>query len=284
MKLSNVYKLFILALLYVGLQSRSTGPATSNQMLEVTGAPGSTNAPPGTCANTGCHNPVNFDPSASIQLLDGSNVVTEYEPGKAYTLRISIVPGNGTPARYGFQAVALNGSDNQAGSWGTLGSGQQVAVLSNRDYLEHSLPSSENIFESEWVAPAVGTGDVTFYAAGVAANGAGGSTGDGVANTTLDVTESPINSTADANGGIASFDIFPNPVADVLNLQINSRINGDFKLRIMDVTGKVTSQTAISLQNGQQVTNVPVGNLNPGLYVVQLCGEDHLAAVQMLKK
>lgn len=281
MKLKNVYKLFILALLYVGLQSRSTGPA-GTAGFQVTGAPGSGGSA-GTCANNGCHTSGDFSPSLSISLLDGSDAVDEYEPGKAYTLKVSI-NASGSPARYGFQAVALDESDDQAGAWGTLGNGQQVETLSGRDYLEHSTPSQNSSFETEWIAPAIGTGEVTFYSAGIASNNNGGTTGDGTASDDLTIDEAPVNSTSNVNGDIASFDIFPNPVEDMLNLKINSRINGDFNIRVIDVMGRVASLSSISLQNGNQVKSIPAGNLTPGLYVVQLCGEDHLAAVQMLKK
>ncbi|MEO1262300.1 MAG: choice-of-anchor V domain-containing protein [Bacteroidota bacterium] len=283
MKLRNVYKLFILALLYVGLQSRSAGPA-GVLGFGVTGAPGSVGSD-GTCGNVGCHFQGDFSPTASIQLLDGSDEVTEYIPGKAYTVRVSIVAGDGTPSSYGFQAVPLDDSESQAGTWSDIGSGQQAVSVGTREYLEHSNSSQNNTFESEWTAPELGTGDVTFYAAGIAANNNGTSTGDGTANTSLVISESPVNSISGANGDIADFDIFPNPVKETLNLDINSRITGDFEVRILDVVGRVVTTTnSISLQSGQQVTSLSVGNLTPGLYIVQLAGEDHQVAVKMLKK
>ena len=216
----------------------------------MTGAPGSVGSD-GTCGNVGCHFQGNFSPTASIQLLDGSDEVTEYEPGKAYTVRVSIVAGDGTPNSYGFQAVPLDGSENQAGSWSDVGNGQQAVAVDNREYLEHSNSSQDNAFESEWTAPELGTGDVTFYAAGIAANNNGTSTGDGTANTSLVIAESVVNSVFDVNDGIASVKIFPNPVADMLNLQIDSRINGDFEVRMLDVTGKLVNTAFVSLQNGQ---------------------------------
>lgn len=272
----------MLMVLFVALQSRSSGPGgTAN--LQVTGAPGSVGSE-GTCANTGCHNAGSFSPNISIELLDGTDPVSVYQPGKAYTLRVSVAETDGSPTGYGFQAASLDGSDNQAGTWGTLGSGTQTTTLSSRDYLEHSSMADVGTFESEWIAPAAGTGDVTVYAAGIAANGNGGATGDGTAAISATIGEDPVNSTYDPNSEIASMDIFPNPVNETLNLQINSRITGDYTVRILDLMGKVVTTTAISLQNGEQINNIPVNHLSTGMYVVQLSGAKHLAAVQMLKK
>ena len=281
MKIKNVYKLFAIMVLFVTLQSRSTGPGgTAN--LQVTGAPGSVGSA-GTCANAGCHFQGAFSPTASLELLDGTDPVTAYQPGKTYTLSVSIAEGDGSPSGYGFQAAALNGSDSQAGSWGTLGSGQQTITLSGRDYLEHSAMNNSSTFESEWVAPEIGTGEVVFYTAGIAANGNGTAMGDGTASGSLSIGEDPSNSTSDLSGQKASLKVLPNPVYETMNLQINSRIAGDFNVRIMDVMGRVAHSAPVNVQHEQQVANISVSDLLPGLYVVQLCGEGHLAAVQMLK-
>ncbi len=281
MKFRNVYKLFALLVLFVTLQSRSTGPG-STQNLQVTGAPGSTGNT-GTCANNGCHSSGSFDPSLAIQLLDGVNAVTSYQAGKTYMLKVSLSAANGTPNRYGFQAVSLDGSDAQAGAWGDLGSGKQMVTLSNRTYAEHSTPSAADVFEMEWVAPTVGTGDITFYSAGIASNNNGNPTGDGMANNSIIIEEEFVNSVLSSNKEKASLKVLPNPVHETLNLQINSFITGQFNVRIMDVMGRVVSQTPASVQVGQQVTTVEVNHLTPGMYIVQLCGSGHLAAVQMLK-
>jgi hypothetical protein len=279
MKINNIYKLFGLMVLFVALQSRSAGPGDT-MGLQVAGAPGST-APNGTCAN--CHAENAFAPSATIELLDGSDPVTAYRPGETYTMRVTIAESEGTPSGYGFQAVVLDGSDNQAGSWGTLGADQHTVDLSGRDYVEHNANASTGVFETEWVAPETGTGDVTIYSAGVAGNSNGQTGGDGVASATLTLTEEPVNSTSDLNGQAASIAVLPNPVYENLYLQINSRIAGDFNVKIMDMTGKTVQSAPVSVQNGTQVAVIPVTDLLAGLYVVQLVGDQHLAAVKMLK-
>ncbi len=286
MKIKNVYKVFFFIGGTLLLFSLSSGPGTGS--FEVTGAPGSFQqdmGQPGTCANANCHGSGGaFEPSISIELLDGVDVVTAYQPGNTYMLRITNAPGTGTPARYGFQTVTLDSDFTQAGQWGSLGTGQKEVTLSGRSYVEHAAPSTMGTFEMEWIAPDEGTGDVTIYAASNAADGNGGATGDGIVNDSLTIEEMPPSNVLNTDLGIASLKVFPNPVNETLNLQINSRISGDFNIRIIDILGKVETVKPMNLLNGEQVTSMPVGDLLPGLYVVQLCGNGHLAAVQMLKK
>lgn len=280
MKFRILYKFFALAFLAFIFQSRSAGPANVAG-LQVTGAPGSTGNM-GTCANSGCHTAGTFDPTLSIELLDNDAPVDKYEPGKAYTIRVTIGNGSGSPSVYGFQATSLDGSDNAIGSF-DAGSGQQVVSFSGRDYLEHTSSASSGVFESTWTAPAADAGSVTFYSAGIAANGNGGTSGDGNAAATLTVEEDDANSTFSTNRDYATIAVAPNPVADLLKLDITSRAAGNFDLRIVDLSGKIVKTEPISLNSGDNQESFSVADLESGYYVVQLCGETHVASVQMLK-
>ncbi len=278
MKFKNIYAIAGLLGLIILLQGKAGGPATQ-QNLRVTGAPSE-----GTCANTGCHTAGSFSPSLSIKLFDGDNEVTKYDPGKTYTLKINNTPGSGTPASFGFQAVSLNGSNVQAGDWGTAPTGMKKKTISNRNYIEHGEPLTSGDFEVPWVAPAAGTGEVTFYSASIATNNNLQTTGDGMAKSSLAVAENTTSSTTELGNEIAKMEILPNPVSEVLNLQIASRTAGSHKLRIFDAAGNVVKMAPTDLQIGQNTATVPVGELAPGLYLVQLCGEGrHLAALQMVK-
>lgn len=285
MKIKKIYKIAFILILYVVLQSRSGGPGAV-QNLQVTGAPGSTGmaaGQPGTCANSGCHNGGSFNPSLSVQLLEAGNPVTSYEPGKTYTLKVVTTPGTGSPARYGFQALSLNEANEQAGEWGALSGSMQQINMNNRDYIEHSAPSVSNIFEIPWVAPSAGAGAVTFYSASVAANGNGGTSGDAVASSSLTIEEDAFNNTFNLQKQYANIRVLPNPVRDLLNLQITSRMTGNHKIRIMDVAGNMLKELPVAVQIGINKTEIGVSDLLPGYYIVQLCGEAQLAATPMLK-
>lgn len=152
-----------------------------------TGGPLST----GTCAD--CHSGGNFSPSVSMEVLDGNNnPVTDYVPGNNYTVNISVTAGAGAPSGYGFQAVALDGANAQAGTFGTpTTSNSQISNSGSIQYIEHSGASSSGVFSYPWTAPASGTGNVVFYYMGLAVNGMGNTAGDSPTSPgTITLTES----------------------------------------------------------------------------------------------
>lgn len=286
MKFKNVYKVAGILALYVLLQSRSGGPG-GEQSLQVTGAPGSTgilNGQPGTCANIGCHVQGSFNPSLAMTLLDGSTTVEKYEAGKTYTLKMEFTAGTGTPARYGFQALALNASDAQAGDWGDPGQGNHVVTIANKKFVEHTAPKSSGTIEVPWVAPAAGTGAVTFYAAGIAANNNTNINGDGTANSTLEIEEATASSTNAGTRDFASILVAPNPVDANMYLQIVSPVAGRHTVRILNVSGIVEKEMTVNLTVGTNQVTAPIAELPVGLYLVQLAGEGQAVATRMLKK
>lgn len=251
--------------------------------LQVTGAPGSTGNN-GTCANTGCHTAGAFDPTLSIELLDGATPVTEYTPAKTYTLRITNTPGTGTPVEYGFQAVALNGNNSQAGDWGNVGSGKHTVTLSGRKYVEHSAPSPNNSFEMEWIAPAAGAGPVTFYSASVAANGNSSNSGDGTAKNSLTVAEANVSSAQETQRPLAGMRLLHNPlINDEIRLQLEVLRGGKFQLRLMDLSGSVLLSEDLTLNTGIQEHTLYVANLASGVYTAQLSGNGMVQALRVVK-
>lgn len=279
MKFKNIYTIAGILGLFFLLQSKAGGPATEAN-LRVTGAPGD-----GTCANTNCHTSGAFNPTLSMSMFDGANLAIKYEPGKTYTLKIINSPISGMPARYGFQAVSLNGANNQAGEWGTTPMGMAQKTISGRKYIEHNAPAVNGVFELPWVAPAAGTGPVTFYAASIAANNNNQPSGDGTkANSLVIQEQGGVSSTDEPGQDFANLEVMPNPVDDMLNLRITSRQAGSHKINIFSATGALLKNAPVNLQAGQTLTSIPVSELAPGLYFVQLCGDGHMTGVQMLKK
>ncbi|RMG82817.1 MAG: T9SS C-terminal target domain-containing protein [Bacteroidetes bacterium] len=281
MKFKIFYKVFTLAFLAFLLQSRSGGPAAViNQ--SVTGAPIS-DGNKGTCANTGCHMQGNFDGALTFELLDDGTAVTQYEPGKSYILRLNIMATSGTPAAYGFQTVALDDADAQAGSWGNVGTDHHTVNLNNRVHVEQSKRLTENVIEMEWIAPAAGTGAVTFYSAALLSNANGNSLGDTTVSGSMSVNEKDPSSTNDLFREFANISIYPNPVETNLTLQISSRTSGAFQVRLVDLSGKVIRIEPVTLLSGANSRSFDVSGLEKGLYMVQLFGKDHVATAQMLK-
>lgn len=282
MKFSNLYKLFGLIALLIILQGRSSGPGTV-AMLEVTGAPGSS-GDQGTCANSGCHGNVAFNTALEVQFKSeiDESIPLEYIPGTTYLVAVQFTT-DGTESRTGFQAVALDNNDANIGAWNnTLGTMQTVEI-NGREYLEQVSPVGVDRWGSFWIAPPAGSGDVTFYAAGLASNNDGSTTGDGVASNFLTISEAGASSVAQIDRNFASIRIAPNPIIDQANLTINSQVAGDFQMNILNLSGQKVFSENTFLQVGQNDENLNLGDLQSGLYFLQLIGEESMAIEQLIK-
>ena len=141
--------------------------------------------------------------------------VTEYIPGNSYNIALGIDdPGM---IRWGFEATALKDSDNSmAGTFTTLVD-THVTTLSagGRTYVCHTTngavapgnptdgtwwgtPDGPVAWLFTWTAPPQGSGDVTFYAATVSADGNNSDTGDNTYTVNMTLTEAstvPVTST-----------------------------------------------------------------------------------------
>lgn len=158
-----IISLFILSGLYVS-HANSGSPPLGN-----TGAPGEQ-----TCNN--CHEGSVNSGKGRLVIL---NVPAEYTPNSKY--RIDLVLEDPEALRWGVELTVVDGSGASAGTLQLLDSvttelraGQ--ADGKNRTYLVNTIAGNYTgrpeaaSWSFEWIAPAQGTGNVTFYAAGVAAD------------------------------------------------------------------------------------------------------------------
>ena len=260
--LFSVLGILFLAFLFFDASSG----AGSAQNADRTGSPIAS----GNCGN--CHNGGNFNSSVAVELLDGEEVVTTYQPGQLYTFKVTVSASN-NPAGYGFQAVALQGTDNlNAGTFGDAPSGTKVSMVDDRNYFEHSERSTANSWSIPWTAPEAGTGDVSIYAAGNAVNGAAGSGGD--TPTTLATPLVLTEASTSASYALQTLDlemkVFPNPVTDILNLELNSTEQGNFQLQLFNTTGQLMLSKSIEVNMGNNTERMNVGNLPQGHYFLHL--------------
>ena len=272
--------IYMLPLLFVGVAiflGASSGPGAV-QGADRTGGP-LANGFCGTCHGAGA-----FNPTIDVQLLQDGSEVNGYMPGETYTMRVTINADMGAQV-YGFQAVALSGADNvQAGSW-TPVMGTQVTPLNGRNYIEHSQRSQSNTFNIEWTAPATSVGEISFYAAGVAANNAQGSGGDGG-----DALDAPVvladlsTSTNDLPELASSLRAFPNPVVDQLNLQMDLEQASDALVRIYNATGQALVQRSINLGIGTNMEQFDMSNLPAGFYTVEVSNSEAASRTTVVKQ
>ena len=176
------------AFIPVALYSSSTGP-----VIRVSGAPGDA-----TCNQGGCHSGVaeNLGGGSAVLTASGGSL---YVPGQKQTLTLKI-----TDARakvFGFQMSARVDSNAANGQGGTFTEDSHQKVLCDNsilrndsrgcpsiypvEFLEHGSPYPTGTITAMWTAPASDVGPVTIYVAANAANGDGGSGGDHIYTSSL---------------------------------------------------------------------------------------------------
>jgi hypothetical protein len=260
--------LFVVSILIIA----SSNGVTTSQSLDRTGSP------VGTTQCGACHSGGNYNPTLLLRLKNSDgDIVTEYVPQQSYTLEV--VFGGNTAPRYGMQAVALvNGTNANAGSLSAANNKSKTSTLNSRIYADHNGFVSSNTFELNWTAPAQGTGNISFYAAGIAANGSGSSGDSPVTASPLSLTEEqptdpdnpvepedpddsddplnpedPENPLNPENPNSINpvenllWSIYPNPVIDFL--LISNRHLQSAKISLINLSGKIIENHYISNEN-----------------------------------
>ncbi|MFZ8836523.1 MAG: choice-of-anchor V domain-containing protein [Flavobacteriales bacterium] len=170
------------------LMSHHNGVA-EQQNKDRTGAPGSDQV----C--TACHSGGSYTvtPSITVYPFKGADTpVSTFMPNTEYYVEFT-VGATGAPAGYGFQATAVFGNGDNAGTFIACTDNAQLEDVGGRHIVEHNDLSPENTFGLYWGAPEGGDGDVTFYVSMMACNGAYGNSGDSYGGTSLTLNEAVTN-------------------------------------------------------------------------------------------
>lgn len=72
------------------------------------------------------------------------------------------------------------------------------------------------------------------------------------------------------NAGTAVVTVYPNPVADLLNISINTSNATEGKLSITDISGKIVYLKTVKLQPGNSVLPVQVDHVPAGSYILKV--------------
>ena len=170
-----------------------------------------------------CHGGGSYSPTIEINLFDSNtNLVSSYIPEDTYTVQLVVAATSGSPAGYGVQGVALTSTNQQAGNFNSpITPNSQIVNLSGRQYIEQNEYNVAGVFEFEWVAPVIGTGDVKVYAAGLAVNGASGTNGDSATSSIMKTISENILSIADLKFK-DNLKIYPNPSAGTVNIKLGT--------------------------------------------------------------
>ncbi|MDR0365149.1 MAG: T9SS type A sorting domain-containing protein [Bacteroidales bacterium] len=75
--------------------------------------------------------------------------------------------------------------------------------------------------------------------------------------------------------------IFPNPVENLLNMQILNKIEGEIKITIIDARGQIVHTQSI-VHNGNNV--IDCSQFNSGIYLVNIVFKDSMQTIKIIKK
>jgi len=244
-KFTFIYFLFTILAAGTIFTSFSNNPPNGR-----TGAPGD-----GMC--TDCHspgNPLGLDGEFSL-----SGFPTEINPGETYSISVVVRNNNGLAQRNGFQAVVLDGANNNIGDLTTNGGNPATETDANgREYVEHrpaiDFASNEVNWTFNWTAPDDSAGeDVTLYIGSIVGNG-GGSGQDLFIQDNFTAKIQEVSSTNNLEG-IAKIDVFPNPTSEVFTLILDGPVNEKVSIRLMTATGQLAyAQTDLSLNSTTEIS------------------------------
>jgi hypothetical protein len=189
-KLYYAYLSLGLLAIYIFMTSSSLGRATDDNVGN-TGAPGESTL----CSN--CHNNGAYgNVTVSIQIfeLGTTNPVSFYVPNTLYDGRITVSGSMGSPLGYGFQLTTMRNGNSPYAAYSNWASNVKLKAITSgaqagRTYLEHNGVMNNNQFNFQWTAPT--SGNISFFASGVACNANGGTSGDRSSNSSLSLSMAP---------------------------------------------------------------------------------------------
>ena len=226
------------------------------------GAPGENNC-------TTCHSGSTQDGSSvnTMVFASGTTPVTSYDPGQTYNVALTMTPN---PSKKGFQAVAMNSSDQVVGTFGVVTLGGATVAGNRATHTSSSNTNATPGWAWSWTAPSTDQGDVTFYVASMSANGTGGTGGDvvylsqHVFGSSLGVNEVK----ADKYNFSAGYSSNDNAVV----MDFNSLVAGSMYFNLVDLNGRsVFTYDMGNAQIGKNKEKIALpSDLKNGIYVVNM--------------
>jgi hypothetical protein len=214
------------------------------------GAPAGYTGSPGDGADcSGCHGGT---ATTTAGLITSNIPASGYVAGHTYQITATNnIAGSG---KYGFEVSPQNAAGTQLG---TLVAGTGSQLLSGTKYITHTNASSTtNSWTFSWIAPAVGTGPVTFYGA-MARNYKGIST--------LSTLVVPEATTTGLTEDEASVNVLTGGSNGKITVILNTKVN-KAKISVYDLTGKQLLSTSVAGGGSYQLDQTFI----TGIYIIMV--------------
>ena len=79
------------------------------------------------------------------------------------------------------------------------------------------------------------------------------------------------------------YSLYPNPVSDVLNIELNIEKNDNTNLIILNTAGQVVYSENIGLNSGLNTLRLNVNNLVEGMYFIRITGNEKYSTMRFIK-
>jgi len=243
-----------------------------------------------TCVQSGCHGGSVLTPGPSdVTLSIGTgtpstplNASFEYVAGTQYNIAMLL---NSSTGRYGFQIVALNGSNAQAGTMTVSNAATtKINTSAGRQYMGHLNASTTKNWAFKWTAPAATTGPVTFYYCYATEDGDGDPGSNVIYKSSVTINPSA-SAIADISEKVNDLKIFPNPVSNELGMAFNLKQNSEVSVQLYTIDGKLVNQLINQKMNAGPVSEqFNISMLQPGIYLVNLTVDGITATRKIFKQ
>lgn len=229
---------------------REANTQSKGAQLRNTGSPG--DGANNTCAKFGCHvGTINSFPG-SVNIDVSSIPASGYAPGVTYSLKVTVAEsGRNT---FGFQMTAEDPNQNKMGTYSDNSSVRQEFT----NWVTHKITSSTGVFTFNWTAP-FSNEDITFYAAGNAANGNGLSSGDHIYTSSATISRDVLAT------------VIPNsdrPVSNIYNVVERDILIVDVQEPTLFYIYSINGQLVQTLNAGIGKTHLNISAWNAGTYIV----------------
>lgn len=273
------------AVIYLTISAYSGGPAHNGEGNK-TGSPGSAS----TCAS--CHSGGGGTTTGMIEARvkahgPSSSPVSSYAAGETYIITIS--GGNPTAGLddFGFQFTALKNSDNTpVGTYSNLGSMVHGFPASSPTLVEHNapIPKAGGVYEIsfDWTAPATSEGPITLYGIINAVDKNLQQTGDQPSGT-LSLALTDKTSVGSVTSEVVA-KIYPNPVADMLTIELDKADAGIYNVQAYSVSGSLVASDEMHIGPGNYAHSLRTSDWTPGMYFVSIQKDGYKHVVPVVKR
>jgi len=224
---------------------------------------------------TSCHNSYTVNSgSGSVAITSTPSLAGGYTPGTKYTVTVTVSQTG--LSLFGFDFEALTNSTTNGGTISLISTSTDVQTMTSSSRLDATHTgtgnntSNSHAFSFYWTAPAAGSGTVTFYTSGLAANNNGSASGDYCYTTSLALSQNTVG-IAEVPAGNYNFSVFPNPATENLNVKFLLKEASSVTVDVLNIDGKkVANLISENGMNGEVNKTFNISSFAKGIYFVRL--------------